>query len=291
MTLAETQALFHEILTGPDPVAPDRIDACFAGTPELPATERVAIYANMYLWRLTEALRETFPKLLRYLGDDRFAALAEDYVRRNPSEHHDIGQVGRRLARFLRQHPDPDRPDLADLADLEWARHQVFFAPPADPVGPEAFTGLAPDAFARTSLVISTGPPGTGPRPCRGAPVVAPRSGRDARPAIPRALCGGGVASRIQRLPQPAVARRGGCPRGGCCRSLARQHLRLLQRSGRSCLGGARGSRELAPGGLDRGSRRQAASACRPLPRSACASAPPEPEEGGQARPELGTCT
>ncbi len=155
MTLSETQALFHEILTGPEPVATDRIDACFAGTPEFPPSERVAIYASMYLWRLTEALRETFPKLHRYLGDDRFAALAEDYVRRNPSEHHDIGQVGRRLARFLRQHPDPERPDLADLAELEWARHQVFFAPPAEPVGPEAFTALAPDAFARTSLVIS----------------------------------------------------------------------------------------------------------------------------------------
>ena len=155
MTLAETQALFHEILTSAEPVAQERIDACFAGTPALPATERVAIYADMYLWRLVEALREALPNLVRYLGDDRFAALAGDYLRRNPSEHHDVGQVGRRLAAFLRQHPDPVRPDLADLADLEWARHQVFFAPPAQPVGPEAFAGLDPEAFGRTSLVLS----------------------------------------------------------------------------------------------------------------------------------------
>lgn len=155
MTLAETQALFHEILTGAEPVAGERIDACFAGTPGLPAAERVAIYANMYLRRLVDALRETFPNLVRYLGDERFAALAEDYLRRNPSEHHDVGQVGRQLAAFLRRYPDPERPDLADLAELEWARHQVFFAPPAEPAGPEAFAGLAPDAFARTGLVLS----------------------------------------------------------------------------------------------------------------------------------------
>ena len=155
MTLAETQALFHEVLTSAEPVAADRIDACFAGTPEHPAVERVAIYANMYLWRLVEALRETFPNLVRFLGDEGFAALAGDYLRRHPSEHHDVGQVGRRLAAFLRQYPDPERPDLADLAELEWARHQVFFAPPAEPAGAEAFAGLDAEAFSRTGVALS----------------------------------------------------------------------------------------------------------------------------------------
>ncbi len=155
MTLAETQALFHEVLTSAEPVAPERIEACFAGTPDHPATERLAIYASMYRWRLVDALRETFPQLVRYLGDERFAALAEDYLRRNPSDHHDVGQVGRRIAAFLRQHPAPERPDLADLAELEWARHRVFFAPPVEPVGPEALLGLDPESFSRTGLVLS----------------------------------------------------------------------------------------------------------------------------------------
>lgn len=155
MTLAETQALFHQAMTSPSPLPEEQLQACFAGTPELPPAERLAIYADMYLWRLTDALRETFPKLVRFLGDGRFAALAEDYLRRNPSEHHDVGRVGRRLAAFLRQYPDPDRPDLADLAELEWARQEVFFAPPAEPVGAEAFAGLDPEIFARTGLVLS----------------------------------------------------------------------------------------------------------------------------------------
>jgi hypothetical protein len=155
MTLAETQALFHEVLTSAEPVAEHRIDACFAGTPEHPAVERVAIYAAMYLGRLVEALRVTFPNLVRFLGDQRFAGLAEDYLRRNPSEHHDVAQVGRHLAAFLRRYPDEERPDLADLAELEWARHQVFFAPPVEPAGAEAFAGLEAGAFARTGLALS----------------------------------------------------------------------------------------------------------------------------------------
>jgi hypothetical protein len=155
MTLAETQALFHELLTSTAAVAPERIDACFAGTADLPAVERVAIYADMYRWRLIDALRETFPNLARFLGDEGFAALAGDYLRRHPSEHHDVGQAGHRLAAFLREYPDPERPDLADLAELEWARQEVFFAPPADPAGPGAFAGLDAGAFSRTGLVLS----------------------------------------------------------------------------------------------------------------------------------------
>ena len=155
MTLAETQALFFEAITSPDQLPPERLEACFAGTHDLPAAERVAIYADMYLWRLVDGLRQTFPNLARQLGDEQFAAMAGDYLHRHPSEHHDLAQVGRRLSAFLRQYPDPERPDLADLADLEWVRQQVFFAPPAEPAGPDAFAGLTPDSFARTGLVLS----------------------------------------------------------------------------------------------------------------------------------------
>jgi hypothetical protein len=155
VTLAETQALFHEILTNPEPMGQERIEGCFAGTPALPAVERVAIYANMYLSRLVDGLRQTFPNLARHLGEEVFASLAEDYLRRNPSEHHDLGQVGRHLAAFLRDYPDPARPDLGDLAELEWARQEIFFAPSVEAVGTGAFAGLDPDSFPRKSLVVS----------------------------------------------------------------------------------------------------------------------------------------
>ena len=155
MTLEEAQALFHEAITSGAPLSAERLEACFLGSPGLPASERVAIYANMYVWRLIDALRETYPNLVRFLGDETFAGLAEDYVRRHPSVHHDVGQVGRRLAAFLREHPDPERPDLADLAELEWARHEVFFAPAAEPIGPDTLAGLTPGELTRTGLSLA----------------------------------------------------------------------------------------------------------------------------------------
>jgi hypothetical protein len=153
VTLAETQALFHDLVTGEGPPDPSAVEACFAGTAELPAAFRVAIYRNMYASRLVEALKETFPNLARFLGEERFAALGEAYVAEFPSDHHDVGRLGRRLTEFLRAHPDPGRPDLADLAELEWARNEVFFAPDSGAVGAEALADAG--AAARLTLAPS----------------------------------------------------------------------------------------------------------------------------------------
>jgi hypothetical protein len=155
VTLAETQALFAEAISGGAPLPPGALERCFAGTPALPAAARVAIYADMYRFRLIDALRDSYPSLFRLLGDETFAALADDYLHRHPSEHHDVGQVGRHLADFLRRHPDPERLDLADLAALEWARQEAFFAPSAAPIGAEAMAGLDAEGVARTGLALA----------------------------------------------------------------------------------------------------------------------------------------
>jgi hypothetical protein len=138
VTLAETQELFHRAITGPIPLDEAALDRCFGGTGELPAGDRVAIYRSMYAARLVDALRETFPNLARFLGEERFGALGEAYLAEHPSEHHDVARLGRRLAEFLKAYPDPERADLADLAELEWTRNEVFFAPESGIVGADA---------------------------------------------------------------------------------------------------------------------------------------------------------
>jgi hypothetical protein len=155
VTLAETQALFHRQLTGAADPAAEPLDAFFRGSDELPAADRLAIYRDMYAARLVDALRETFPNLARLLGDDRFAALGEDYVARHPSEHHDVGRIGLHLPAFLRAYPGPERPDLADLAELEWARNEVFFATESEAAGAEALATLAAEAVGRARLRMS----------------------------------------------------------------------------------------------------------------------------------------
>jgi hypothetical protein len=137
MNLAETQRLFWDLLEGRE----RPLDA-FVDSPALPASERVAIYARMFLDRQIDALRETFPKVVAALGDGPFYELAAQYVRAHPSRHPDLGQLGRELAAFL------PRRDLGDLARLEWARAEVFEAPAGRPLTPDELASLAQDAAA-----------------------------------------------------------------------------------------------------------------------------------------------
>lgn len=151
MTLAETQAFLHAAITDGG-VDPRLVEACVGGTARLPAADRVGIYADMWFWRQADALAAEFPALAACLGEERFQALCRDYLRDHPSDHHDIGRLGRRLAAFLRVHPAPERSDLADLAELEWARSEVFFEAPGRAAGREALAALAPDEFVRARL-------------------------------------------------------------------------------------------------------------------------------------------
>src|SRR5207245_1165590 len=62
---------------------------------------------------------------------------------------------GAELPAFLREYPAA-RPDLPDLAALEWARAEAFIAPDAAPLDETALRALGADAAsARLALVYS----------------------------------------------------------------------------------------------------------------------------------------
>ncbi|HKB77543.1 MAG TPA: DNA-binding domain-containing protein [Myxococcales bacterium] len=155
MTLAEAQDLFAALVTGERPVDPAAREACLAGDAELSAGERARIYSEMYLFRLVEALREDYPLLARLLGDEGFFALCQGYVHTHPSRNPSLARLGRELPGFLRERPTA-RPDLPDLAALEWARSEAFVAADAVPLGETALADLGADAAsARLRLVPS----------------------------------------------------------------------------------------------------------------------------------------
>lgn len=136
MTLAETQRLFWEALRG-EPVSrsfvrgPDRLD----------------VYAEMFLWRQVDALREDFPETAARLGDEAFFALAKRYVLAHPSEDPDLGRIGHRFAEFSGE----------PLAALEWARSEVFLeAEVARMTAPEFAQKLAVRIVPALRLVGST---------------------------------------------------------------------------------------------------------------------------------------
>jgi hypothetical protein len=154
VTLADAQALFHAFATRSPAVAGRDPAEAFVGTPALPAAERLAIYADMYLWRQVDALREDFPKLAAILGDEGFYRLAQGYVREHPSDHPSLSRLGRRLADDLLDCP-PGREDLADLARLEWARAEAFEAEDVDLAGIDALRAVSPEELPQVRIAFA----------------------------------------------------------------------------------------------------------------------------------------
>ena len=97
------QRLFHQLATrapGSEAIDPTVL---LAGTPSLDAHARIGIYADMFIWRQIDALRDDFPKLAILLGDAPFYAMAEEYLREKPSRHASLSELGRELPDFLRE--------------------------------------------------------------------------------------------------------------------------------------------------------------------------------------------
>jgi hypothetical protein len=153
MRLAEVQALFWSLAACEEQSRRRDAGETFVGTPALDAAGRMEIYANMFVWRQIDALREDFPKLVALMGDEAFYALGEAYVRAHPSVHYSLSKFGRHLAAFLQEYP-LGRPDLSDMAALEWARAEVFEEAAVAVASPECLRSLAAADFANQRLMV-----------------------------------------------------------------------------------------------------------------------------------------
>jgi hypothetical protein len=134
------EGLAHETALGPGGLA-----EIVAGDERLTPEQRVDIYANMYFYRILEVLKEDFPATLSLLGADNFHNLVTGYLLEYPPTHFSIGEAGRHLADFLRDHPLRDEfPHCADLARLERALTEVFHARDAVALDAAAMRAIAP---------------------------------------------------------------------------------------------------------------------------------------------------
>lgn len=91
--------------------------------------ERLAVYHDMYILRMEEALESDYPALKHLLGDRGFRALATGYVRAHPSRSYSLNFLGRHLPDYVREVRGLRRRAFAhDLARLEQAVAEVFDA-------------------------------------------------------------------------------------------------------------------------------------------------------------------
>ncbi|GFE88058.1 HvfC/BufC N-terminal domain-containing protein [Steroidobacter agaridevorans] len=140
--LAELQRDFQRLVMH----GHERIVTAVEGSPEVPASLRLAIYSEAYRLRLTEALASTLPRLQALLGKEQFAEVAREYIELCPSSYPSIRWFGDRMPQLLRQ-SFPDQPWLAELATWEWSVAAAFDGADAEPVGIDALAAIAPEQW------------------------------------------------------------------------------------------------------------------------------------------------
>lgn len=137
--------------------APPALGAVIRSEAGLDASERIEIYANAYLRRLLECLKEDFPAVFAVIGERAFEETARGYLVEYPPAEPSIDWAGRHFASFLREHSILARsPFLADLARLEWAISEVFVAPNCQVLSEEELRTIPPDRWP--ALILRTCP-------------------------------------------------------------------------------------------------------------------------------------
>ena len=163
--LKELESLLYRLITAPSGVAEGLaaerelraggLDAIVLGDERLSAEARVDIYANMYFYRIRDALKEDFPATLAVLGDDNFHNLVTGYILEYPPTEPSISHCGRYLADYLRDHPLRENAQfVADLAKLERAIVEVFLGPDAAALKPDALRAMAAEDWPALKLAI-----------------------------------------------------------------------------------------------------------------------------------------
>ncbi len=129
------------------------VDHLILPSATLAPVERVAIYHDMYLSRMEEALESDFPAVAHFVGHRRFHRLVADYVEIFPSRSYTLNRLGDHLPEFIQYDESlRHRGFLYDLARLELAVTQAFDAPPATPLSPEQIAAVPNDGWARARL-------------------------------------------------------------------------------------------------------------------------------------------
>ena len=116
--------------------------------------ERLAIYHDMYILRMEEALASDYPALKHLLGDAGFRALVAGYVEAHPSRSYSLNFLGAHLPDYVRVAPGLRRRAFChDLARLEQAVAEVFDSPEEEALRPEVIAAVPEAAWEKARLV------------------------------------------------------------------------------------------------------------------------------------------
>ncbi|MGB8834653.1 MAG: DNA-binding domain-containing protein [Candidatus Sulfotelmatobacter sp.] len=111
--------------------------------------ERLSIYRNNVLSRLSETLKEAFPVVRRIVGREFFDYATHSFIEEHLPSEPCLSAYGTRFPQFLKSFPAASQLSyLPDVAQLEWSISQVVRAAPEKWVPITGLGGLSGDPAA-----------------------------------------------------------------------------------------------------------------------------------------------
>lgn len=151
--LADIQARMQAHVLQGDAAALADVGAGGAMSPE----RRLGIYHHAYRARLIETLRDSFGHTLSYLGDAWFDHLAGLFIAQHPSTHANLRWYGQGwpdwlAAELVEGSSVGPHPEVAELAQLDWALRQAFDAADAAVLTVADLAAMTPNDWAGAVL-------------------------------------------------------------------------------------------------------------------------------------------
>ena len=139
--LLEMQRAFRATVMGQGDLVTPHVHAARG-----PLAGRIAIYRNTVQQSLVDILATAFPAVQRIVGPKFFAALARDFIVHHPPDVPQLSKYGTAFAGFIETHERVRELDyLADIARLEWARSEAYFAADSLPLDPALLSSALPE--------------------------------------------------------------------------------------------------------------------------------------------------
>ncbi len=155
MSLITQQAALEAYLTDEGALPSDALLGQIRSSTALSALEGLKIYHNAYHARLLTVLREDFPALHQWMGEESFEQLALAYIAAWPPRHFSIRWLGEKLPEFIGSYiAEPQLSPMRELAELEWAFTLAFDAQDVEALSLQAISEFSAEDWVSLRVCL-----------------------------------------------------------------------------------------------------------------------------------------
>jgi hypothetical protein len=118
--------------------------------------DRLKIYRNNILLNLLNALKITYPKVCKIVGENHFDDLVRPFCFKTPPLEGCLDAWGGCFPQYLASHSIKDKfPFLEDLAQFEWLKNQVFLLREQKTLGIDTLSDLMEQGWENWSVQLN----------------------------------------------------------------------------------------------------------------------------------------